>query len=98
IMQLAAQLESATNQHAVTPGELLPASELLGDMLLALNKPADAIIQYEAALKRSPGRLNSISNALVAAKRSRNTEREKYYNTLLTQLKKTTGKDVALLR
>lgn len=97
-MQLAAQQEAATNKHAVTPGELLPASELLGDMLLAMGKPADAIVQYEAALKRSPGRLNSIANAMAAAKSAGNKEKEKHYAVLLTQLKAPAMKDVAALQ
>ena len=94
-MKSAAQMEAATNKHAVTPGELLPASELLGDMLLAVNKPAEAIAQYEAALKRSPGRMNSISGAALAAKRSGNSEKEKLYSEMLVRLKSPTVKDVA---
>lgn len=97
LMKGAAQQEAATNKHAVTPGELLPASELLGDMLLAMNKPDEAIVQYEAALKRSPGRLNSIANAAVAAKQSGNKEKMEHYHTLLVQLKAPVQKDVAAL-
>jgi len=33
-----------------------PASELLGDVLLAIDRPADAITAYEAALVRAPKR------------------------------------------
>ncbi len=98
LMQLAAQQEAATNKHAVTPGELLPASELLGDMLLALGKPAEAITQYEAALKRNPGRLNGITQALVAAKQLGNKEKEKYFSALLNQLKIPGLTDVALIK
>lgn len=97
MMKKAAQQEAATNKHAVTPGELLPASELLGDMLLALNKPGEAIVQYEAALKRSPGRLNSITHAATAAKLSGNKEKEKHFNELLLQLQVPVQKDVANL-
>ena len=98
LMKLAARQEAATNKHAVTPGELLPAAELLGDMLLAVGKPAEAIVQYEVALKRSPGRLNSLSNALVAARQVGNKEKEKQYNALLAQLKAPQVKDVAAIR
>ena len=97
LMTVAAKQEAATNKHAVTPGELLPASELLGDMLLAMNKPAEAIAQYEAALKRSPGRLNSIANAAIAAKQSGNKEKEAHYNQMLVQLKADKDKVVASL-
>ena len=95
LMTLAAKQESATNKHAVTPGELLPATELLGDLFMELKKPAEAIVQYEMALKRSPGRLNSIANAAMAAKLAGNSEKEKFFNESLKQL--TTNEDIALI-
>ncbi|AHM62479.1 hypothetical protein D770_21150 [Flammeovirgaceae bacterium 311] len=83
-MKSAAALESTTEKHAVTPGELLPAVELLGDMLLALNNPAEALLQYEAALARSPGRLNSIYGAAQAAELSGNKQKaNEYYASLM---------------
>ena len=83
-MTMAAQQENATNKHAITPGELLPASELLGDMLLELNKPAEALVQYEIALKRSPLRFNSLYGAAHAAELSGNQEAAKtYYEKLI---------------
>ena len=39
LMKEAAEMENKTSKHPVTPGEVLPADELLGDMLLAMNKP-----------------------------------------------------------
>jgi hypothetical protein len=38
-----ADLEDKTEKHPVTPGEVLPASELLEDMLLAMNQPLEAL-------------------------------------------------------
>ncbi len=86
LMTLAAKQESATNKHAVTPGELLPATELLGDLLMELKKPGEAIVQYEIALRRSPGRLNSIAGAAMAAKLSGDTKKEQFFNESLKQL------------
>ncbi len=86
LMTLAAKKETATSKHPVTPGELLPASELLGDLLMELKKPAEAIAQYELALQRSPGRLNSISGAAMAARMSGNKQKEKYFNDSLEKL------------
>jgi len=83
LMTMAAKQESATNKHPVTPGELLPATELLGDLLIALQKPEEAIAQYENALKRSPGRMNSLAGAARAARLSGDTAKEKYYMDLL---------------
>jgi len=62
-MQQAADLEDKTEKSPVTPGEVLPARQLLADMLLELNKPADALIAYEADLKKHPNRYNSLSGA-----------------------------------
>jgi tetratricopeptide (TPR) repeat protein len=51
----------------VTPGEVLPARELLADLLLELGEPDAALIEYEATLKRSPNRWNSLYGAGRAA-------------------------------
>ena len=72
-MKQATKLESKTSKHPVTPGEVLPADELLGDMLLALNNPAEALEAYEINLKERPGRFNGIYGAAIAAKQSAGT-------------------------
>ena len=59
-MRSAVELEATTQKHPVTPGEALPASELLGDMLLEMGRYAEAGDAYDAALVRSPNRLNSL--------------------------------------
>jgi hypothetical protein len=69
-MKSAADLEDKTEKSAVTPGPLSPARELLGDMLLQMNKPAQAFEQFEATLKKEPGRLHSLYGAGRAAKLS----------------------------
>ncbi len=66
-MQSAADLEATTEKHPVTPGEVLPARELLGDMLMALGQHERALTEYEAALDRSPNRFNSLYGAGRAA-------------------------------
>jgi tetratricopeptide (TPR) repeat protein len=83
-MQRAAELEAATDKHPVTPGEVLPASELLGEMLLAADRPADALAAYETALARSPNRLNGLYGAGRAAELAGDAEKaERYYTALL---------------
>ncbi len=47
LMQEAAEMEGNTSKHPVTPGEVLPARELLGDLYLELNKPLEARESYE---------------------------------------------------
>ncbi len=60
LMQEAAALEVATPKHAVTPAPTIPAHELLGDLLLELGRPAEALAAYQRALELYPNRLNSL--------------------------------------
>jgi tetratricopeptide (TPR) repeat protein len=67
LMAEAAQKEASTEKNPVTPGEVLPARELYGDMLLATEDYAGALAEYQAALERSPNRFNSLFGAGRAA-------------------------------
>ena len=60
-MREAATREDATDKSAVTPGPLAPARELLGDLLIELNRPAEARVEYRATLKKEPNRRHSLS-------------------------------------
>jgi len=66
----AADIEDVTQKHPVTPGAVLPARELLGDLLLDLNRPADAARAYEASLRQAPGRARSLFGLARAAERA----------------------------
>jgi hypothetical protein len=66
-MRSAADLEDSMDKHPVTPGPVLPARELLGDLLVELGRPAEAVVEYERSLARSPGRFNSLAGAGRAA-------------------------------
>ena len=63
----AADREDVTAKHPVTRGELLPARELEGDLLLALGRYASARTAYEATLRREPGRPRSLFGVARAA-------------------------------
>ena len=63
----AADEEDVTDKHPITPGELLPARELLGDMLLAAGRYAEARAAYLATLARERRRARSIFGAARAA-------------------------------
>lgn len=67
LMTAAAEMEDATGKHPVTPGEVLPARELLADMLLAMQAHQQALAAYEAVLQKSPNRYNSLYGAGIAA-------------------------------
>jgi tetratricopeptide (TPR) repeat protein len=66
-MRRAADLEDKSDKHIVTPARLLPARELLGDMLLELKRPAEALKEYEASQVREPNRLRGYYGAGLAA-------------------------------
>jgi len=66
-MRAAAVREDATEKSAVTPGPIAPARELLGEMLLGLNQPADALKEFQATLKKEPGRFRALYGAAKAA-------------------------------
>ncbi|HYX42691.1 MAG TPA: hypothetical protein VE821_13380, partial [Pyrinomonadaceae bacterium] len=50
----AADLEDSMDKSPVTPGAVLPAREMLGDLLLELNRSDKALEAYERSLKDSP--------------------------------------------
>jgi tetratricopeptide (TPR) repeat protein len=66
-MRASADMEDTSEKAAVSPGRILPARELLGDMLLESGHPADALEAYEAALVTDPKRLRSFDGAARAA-------------------------------
>ena len=78
-MKSAAGLEDGTEKSAVTPGPLAPARELLGEMLLEMNEPAQALEQFEATLKKEPGRLRALYGAARAAELSGNRDTSQMY-------------------
>ena len=67
LARAAADSEEVTDKHPVTPAELLPAAELLGDMLLATGRYGEARKAYEATLLREPRRARSLFGAARAA-------------------------------
>jgi hypothetical protein len=84
-MELAANMEDGTEKSAVTPGPLSPARELLGDMLLEMNKPTEALAQFEATLKKEPRRFRSLYGAAHAAQLSGSRDlSQRYFSELLT--------------
>jgi hypothetical protein len=59
---------AADDQDKVGKGESeLPARELLADMLLEMNRPQDALAEYEISLKTDPNRFNGLFGAAHAA-------------------------------
>ena len=91
-MNLSADMEDKTEKHPVTPGEVLPARELLADMLMQMNEPGKALEMYEANLKKRPNRRSSLYGAWMAAEASGKKELAKIYS---KQFQDLTGKDIS---
>jgi tetratricopeptide (TPR) repeat protein len=83
-MRAAADLQDKVGQGEVD----IPAREMLADMLLELNQPKQALIEYQAALKESPNRLNGLYHAGAAAEAVGDKTRAKQ---LYAALLKSTG-------
>jgi len=66
-MNSAVALEDSTEKSAITPGPLATSRELLGEMLLQLNRPGQALEQFEATLNRDPNRFRALYGAAHAA-------------------------------
>ena len=63
LMQAAADLEASTEKHPVTPGAIIPARELLAEMLMESGKRAEAIAAIQRVLRDAPGRRNAMQLA-----------------------------------
>ncbi len=85
LMNSAADLEDSTGAIATTT-PLLSAHELLGDLLLELNEPVQALREFETALQLSPHRFNSLSSAARAAQLAGDTEKAQTYYVQLVSL------------
>jgi len=66
-MRAAADHDDLVDKLPVTPGPIVPARELLGEMLLETKQPAAALEAFEASLKLAPERFNSLFGAAHAA-------------------------------
>src|SRR5271165_687616 len=77
--------ESADLQDKVGQGEVdIPAREMLGDMLLELGQPREALAEYRRALALSPNRFNGLFNAGKAAEAMGDQAQAKsFYSALL---------------
>jgi hypothetical protein len=85
-MLAAADLEDKSEKHPVSPGRLIPARELLGDMLLASDRPADALVEYEASQIRDPKRFRGFWGAGQAAAQAGNKDKARYHLTKLVDM------------
>jgi tetratricopeptide (TPR) repeat protein len=87
-MRAAADLEDKNEKHIVTPGRIVPARELLGDMLLELKQPDAALKEFEASQLREPNRFrNYLGSARAAEMAGDKAKAAAYYQKLLALAK-----------
>jgi len=86
LLRAAADAEDATEKHPVTPGPLVPARELLGEMLLDANQPGPALREFESSMKIEPNRFRGLAGAARAAQRAGDRAKASAYYTQLVSL------------
>ena len=93
LMQEAARMEDNTEKASVTPGEVIPAGELLGDLLMKIDRPQQALTAYEESLRLNPNRFNGIYGAGLSAKLIGDNEKAAQYFNELMELTRASGTD-----
>ena len=83
-MRSAAELEESMNKDAVTPGAVVPAREMLAQLLSLEKQPRQSLTEYEAVLKIAPNRFNALYGAASAAEAAGDTAVSgKYFQQLI---------------
>jgi hypothetical protein len=91
-LRAAADREDRSEKHPVTPGAVLPARELLGDLLFEQGQVKEALAAYETSLETSRGRFRSIAGAARSAARAGDAAKAKrYYANLVALTEKSDG-------
>ena len=92
-MRQAADMEDRNEKHIVTPGRILPARELLGDLLMELKRPAEALKEYELSQRREPDRLRGLYGAAKAAEAAGDKAKAAHYFRRMAQITRGTDAD-----
>src|SRR5262245_22710182 len=88
LLRRAADLEAGTEKHPVTPGAIQPSREMLGELLLELGQPAQALAEFEASQRTDPNRFHGLAGAARAAELAGNRDKARsYYEQLLVLAK-----------
>jgi predicted Zn-dependent protease len=70
----------ADTEDKIGKGETdLPVREMLGDMLLEMQKPQEALVEYETSLRTDPNRFNGLYGAAQAAEMTHQTDKAAAY-------------------
>jgi len=86
LMRQAADMQDASEKATVTPGYIVPAREQLGEMLLELKQPAQALKEFEASAMHNLNRFRNIHGSAVAATQIGDAAKAHAYYAKLLQL------------
>jgi tetratricopeptide (TPR) repeat protein len=85
-LRSAAELEESMDKHAVTPGAVTPAREMLAELLSLQGNPQDSLAEYQSVLRVTPNRFNALYGAANAADAAGNKQAASDYFLKLTQI------------
>ncbi len=82
------ELRAAVAHQEKNGGEsvVIPAREMLADMLMELKRPADALAEYKVVLKNAPNRFDALLGAGRAAQASGDTSSAQSFYAKLTEV------------
>ncbi len=86
MLREAADLEDLTDKSAISPGPIKPARELLGEMLLELKRPAEALKEFEATMAKEPNRFRGVYGAARAAQDAGDRQKARTYSVKLIEI------------
>ncbi len=95
VLRAAAAREDASEKHAVTPGRLVPAREVLAYATLDSGDTAAALREFESVLEQEPNRLAAFAGAADAAQRAGEPVKAKEYSAKVVELTKTADTPIA---
>jgi hypothetical protein len=85
-MRSAADLEESMDKNPITPGTVIPAREMLAELLLLHHRADESLAEYQAVLKIAPNRFNALYGAASAAEASGNAIVANRYFLKLTEI------------
>lgn len=84
-MQDAVELERGSEKSAISPGPIAPAREQLGELLLALQRPQEALAAFSEAVEKEAGRFRGLYGAAIAAEQAgRPAQAREFFARLIT--------------
>ncbi len=86
LMRSAADLEDGSEKHVAMENRLWPMRELLGELLLGMNEPAQALKEFEVSLQAARNRYRGFYGAAKAAERSGDRQKARAFYEKLVAL------------